>query len=78
MEDQCVDFMGWIQRKNWEPMDIIKKYDPVTLANYAFYNNLIYRNIWKWAKIYAKDVKKTNQMVRNLLVSKRNLSVVKY
>ena len=59
-------------------MDIIKKYDPVTLANYAFYNNLIYRHIWKWAKIYAKDVKKTNQMVRNLLVSKRNLSVVKY
>ena len=48
------------KRKIWEPMEIIKKDDPVNLVKYDFYNNLIYKDIWKWAKRYAKNVKKMN------------------
>ena len=45
---------------NWELMETIKKDDPVTLSKYAFGNNLIDEDIWKWASRYAKNFKKMN------------------
>ena len=59
-------------------METIKKDDPVTLSKYAFGNNLIDEDIWKWASRYAKNFKKMNKMVRNLLAGKRALRDVKY
>ena len=64
--------------ENWDPMKIITTDDPVNLENYAFDNNLIDKDIWKWAKQYKTNVKKTNLMVINLLASKRALCGVKY
>ena len=42
----------------WEPIKIIKKDDTVTLAKYAYDNNITDKAIWKWAKWYLKNVKK--------------------
>ena len=59
-------------------MEIIKEDDKVIISKYAFNKNLIDKDIWKWAKQYAKNVKKTNRMSRNLFTSKRTLHGVKY
>ena len=37
-------------------METIKKDDPVTLSKYAFGNNIIDKDIWKWASRYAKKL----------------------
>ena len=59
-------------------MDITKNDDSLTLSKYDFNINIIDNDIWKWTKRYAKNVKKMNQMVRNLLASKRASRGVKY
>ena len=64
--------------KNWDPMDIVMRDDPFILAKYAFNINLIDKDIWKRGKQYAKNVRKMNKKVRNLLASKRVLRGVKY
>jgi len=38
----------------WEPMDAIKKDDPVTLAKYAEEHDLLEKTAWKWAARYMK------------------------
>ena len=40
---------------SWEPLEIIKEDDPVTLAEYAQRNELQDRAAWKWVKRYLKD-----------------------
>ena len=41
------------EEENQEPMEIIKKDYPVNLSKYAFDNNLIEKDIQKWAKQQA-------------------------
>lgn len=41
-------------------MEIIKEDDPITLANYARYHELLERSVWKWAKRYIA-LTKTSQ-----------------
>jgi hypothetical protein len=41
-----------LEEPTWEPMEIIKEDDPVTLAEYARDNELTDKAIWKWSKRY--------------------------
>ena len=52
-------------------MQIIKKYDPVTLAKYDIKNKLTENSIWKWSNWYTKNFKKLKWMINNLLDSKK-------
>ena len=64
--------------ESWEPMEWIKKDDPVTLAKYARDKGLLDKGPWKWAKRYAKDDKKLNRMLRNMNASKKKARKVKF
>jgi len=63
---------------SWEPMEVIKKDDPSTLAKYAYDNELTDETVWKWAKRYLKHIKKLKRMVRKLRVSERSSRGIKY
>ena len=53
----------------WEPMEVIKKDDPATLAKYVYDNDLTDETVWK----YSKNIKKLKRMVRNLRASPRGI-----
>jgi len=63
---------------SWEPMEIIKKDDPVTLAEYAKSKDLLKQSMWKWAKRYVKNDKKFKRMKRLIMASKRAARGIKY
>lgn len=66
------------EEPTWEPMEILKKEDPITLAKYAEENNLLEQSIWKWAKRYVKNKKKFNRMLRQMMAAKRRANGPKY
>ena len=51
-------------------MEVIKKYYPVTLANYSVEKWLIDQYLWKWEKTYARNTKMLHRIYCNLLKSK--------
>ena len=55
----------------WEPLEVIKKDDPVTLAHYALENELLEQSMWKWAKRYVKNAKKLERMTRQVRMNKK-------
>ena len=57
---------------SWEPMDVIRKDDPVTLAKYAKDKNLENQAGWKWAKRYTKNQKKFIRLVKIMKSQKKN------
>ena len=46
------------EESTWEPMEAIKKDDPITLAKYAEANDLLRLSVWSWARRYLKNEKK--------------------
>jgi hypothetical protein len=62
----------------WEPLDTIKKEDPVTLAQYARENRLLDKSMWMWAKRYVKDKAKIARSIRRLKASKRKTRGIRY
>lgn len=75
--DVLISWKGY-EEDSWEPMEVIKKDDPATLAKYAYDNDLTDKTVWKWAKRYSKNIKKLKRMVRNLRASKRSSRGIKY
>ena len=67
--DVLVKWEGY-EEPSWEPMEIMKKDDPVTLAKYAEENHLLNKSAWKWANRYVKNKKKVIRISR-LMASKR-------
>ena len=63
---------------SWEPLQMIKKNDPITLAKYAKEEGLLERPKWKWAKRYIKNAKKLNRMYRNIHADKKKKGRIKY
>jgi hypothetical protein len=63
----------WVGYKEltWEPMEIIRKDDPVTLAKYANKNNLTTQSTWKWTHRYIKNKKKLSRMYRKAMMFKK-------
>lgn len=43
--------------KSWEPMDVVRKDDPIVLASYAKEKDLIYKpgGRWRWARKLAQN-----------------------
>ena len=63
----------------WEPMEVIKKDDPITLAKYAKEQNLLDYSIWKWARSYSKNEKKYKRLLKQVrLMKKRTGKAIKY
>ena len=62
----------------WEPMDAIKKDDPVTLAKYAEEHDLPEKTAWKWAAQYVKRKTRFARMFRQMMKSKQKAQNVKY
>ena len=62
----------------WVPMDTIKRDDTLTLEKHAICNGITDKSVWLWAKHYAKNAKKLNIMVHNLLARKLLSRGVKY
>ncbi len=63
----------------WEPMSIIKKDDPVTLAKYAEDKGILDQTGWRWAKQYCKNKKKLERQLNQCrMMAKRTGRAVKY
>ena len=75
--DVYVKWAGY-DTPTWEPMEVIKKDDPVTLAMYAKENELLDQVRWKWAKRYTRRSKLFTRMYRNVMASKRKKCGIKY
>ena len=56
---------------SWEPLAVMRKDDPVTLAGYAKERNLLEQRGWRWAKTLAKREKKFVRMLRIMKASKK-------
>ena len=52
------------EEPTWEPMENIKRDDPVSLAKYAENMKLTNQSRWKWAKTYLKRDKRFARMLR--------------
>ena len=60
-----------LDEPSWEPMEIIKEDDPVTLAEYARDNGIQEKAVWKWSKRYLA-FKKTGRARIAQLYAKMN------
>jgi len=66
------------EHPTWEPMEIIKKDDPISVAMYAQKKNLLEQAMWRWAGHYIKNKKRMNNMYRQMMASKRKKTGPKY
>ena len=55
--------------QTWEPLGVIGKDDPVTVAKYARENDLLLTPGWKQFRRYAKTEKKINRLMKQLHMS---------
>jgi hypothetical protein len=62
----------------WEPMEMIKRDDPVTLAKYADEHHLTGQSMWKWTHRYIKNKQKLNRMYRQALMCKKKSFGIKF
>jgi hypothetical protein len=70
VEGQLMVFVKWEDNSyTWEPLNIIGKGDPVTIADYAKRNDLIETPEKKRFRRYAKKEKKINCLLNQLHVS---------
>ena len=56
---------------SWEPLSVMRKDDPVTLAGYAKERKLLEQRGWKWAKSIAKREKKFTRLLKLMKASKK-------
>eukprot|EP00957_Ditylum_brightwellii_P097343 7414034-Ditylum_brightwellii.AAC.1 len=56
---------------SWEPLAVLHKDDPVTLAGYIKERRLLEQHNWKWAKSIARHKKKFVRMLKLMKVSKK-------
>jgi hypothetical protein len=52
--------------ETWEPLDTMKKDDPVTIAQYVQEKGLKDKPFWKWANRYLKNPKRFIRMTRQV------------
>ena len=76
--DVLIKWAGY-EEPTWEPMEVIKKDDPVTLAQYADEKNLTDTPTWEWAKQYLRNRKQWNRLLKQAhLNKKRTGRAIKY
>ena len=66
------------EEPTWEPMENIKRDDPVSLAKYAQEMKLTNQSRWKWANNYLKRDKRFARMLRQVHLYKKKTNTVKY
>jgi hypothetical protein len=71
--DACVKWKDY-DETSWEPMEIIKEDDPVTLAHYAQDQELLEKSIWKWTKRYLSLSKTSQSQIVQLHAKKAKLT----
>ena len=58
---------------------MIRRYEPIYLAKYAHYNDLIYRPGWKHLRLYVKNTKNINLLLKSAKDKKlRNTVKIKF
>jgi len=62
----------------WEPLAVIRKDDPVTVAGYARDNKLLEQPGWKWARRIVKNEKKYCRLLKLLKGQKRHAKKYKF
>ena len=55
---------------SWEPMQVIREDDPITLANYAKEYELLDKSKWKWTKRYLTLNKSSQRRIRQIYTKK--------
>jgi len=67
------------ESETWEPLNVIWRSDPVTLAKYADEKNLLDVSGWKRFRRYVKNKKKLNRMVKQVqLYTLRTATRIKF
>ena len=56
---------------SWEPLAVVRKDDPITLAGYAKDRKLLEQRGWKWAKKIAKRERKFVRLLKLMKASKK-------
>ena len=59
-----------LEDPSWEPLEVIKTDDPITLAKYAETNNLLDKSVWKWAKKYLNLSTSFQERIKRICASK--------
>ena len=57
---------------SWEPLSVIRKDDPVTVAEYAKEKQLTNKKGWKWAKQINKNEKKFVRLLKSMKTTKKD------
>ena len=58
--DVLVKWEGYTE-PSWEPMKVIQKDDPITLAKYAQDKGLLDNTNWSWAKRFVNNKKNSQE-----------------
>ena len=64
--------------KSWEPMEVIRKDDPIALASYAKEKDLVYSPGWRWARKLVKNERTFSRMLKLLTGQKRHAPKYKF
>ena len=62
----------------WEPIQLIKKEDPIKLAMYAKEKGLIYKPGWRWARKIVKTPKRLSKMMKIMAAQVSNNARYKF
>ena len=62
----------------WEPLEVIKKDDPMTVAKYALENKLTEKPIWRWTRKYVKNPKRMERYTKILLSTRRKSRLIRF
>lgn len=62
----------------WEPVEIIKKDDPISLAEYAHDKELLHQSSWKWCRRFLYCGKLINVLQANAILNKKALPRLKF
>ena len=75
--DLKIKWTGYAE-PTWEPMEVIKIDDPVSVAKYAHDNGLTEMSMWKWAKRYTRNIKTFQRLQKQVKLNKKRTNTIKY
>jgi hypothetical protein len=61
-----IKVLWYTGEETWEPLNVLKKDDPVTIAQYVQEKGLKDKPHWKWANRYLKNPKKFIRLTRQV------------
>ena len=55
----------------WEPLSVIKKDDPISVAEYVKEKDIVHQPHWKWALKYIKNPKRFLRLTKQIFLTKK-------